>query len=129
MNLLALFSYVFAFWATALSQPITLYLAPDGADTNPGTQEAPHLSLTGARDLIRKLQAFDTVYVKIAPRDYQLTRPLQLTSADAAPIVFEGMNDRVTFYGGVSISGWEKVSDRLWRAPVPLPYHGRVGFE
>ncbi|WP_209329188.1 right-handed parallel beta-helix repeat-containing protein [Lunatimonas salinarum] len=124
-----LFLYILGFWFSALSEPTTLYLAPNGLDTNPGTQEAPLLSLTGARDLIRKLQTSDTVYVKIAPGDYHLTKPLELTSADATPIVFEGMDDRVTFYGGVSISGWERVSDRLWRAPVPLPYHGRAGFE
>ncbi len=129
MNLIGLLLLILTLWASAVPEAKTIYLAPDGEDTHPGTQEQPLASMTGARDLIRKLQTSDTVYVKIAPGVYFLNGPLELTPIDATPVVFEGMGDEVTFYGGVQVTNWEKVGDQLWRSPVPSPYHGHFPFE
>lgn len=106
-----------------------IYLAPNGLDANPGTKEKPLASLTGARDFIRELDTDDTVHVKIAPGDYFMTSPLELSSQDDAPILFEGMGDNVTFYGGVPVTNWEKVSDGLWRASTSGLYIGNLTFE
>ncbi|WP_154856570.1 right-handed parallel beta-helix repeat-containing protein [Cyclobacterium xiamenense] len=129
MNLIGLLALFLTLWASGGPRATILYVAPHGADTNPGTLEKPLASLTGARDFIRKLGTADSVWVKIAPGDYYLTAPLELSAADAAPIVFEGMGDPVNLYGGVAVSSWEKVSNRLWRAAVPPPYAGNFPVE
>lgn len=121
MNLIGLVLMLLTLCCVEVAGATILYVSPRGADTNPGTQEQPLASLTGARDRIRLLQTRDTVWVKIAPGDYYLTAPLELSSADASPIVFEGTEDGVTVYGGVAVTGWEAVNEHLWRAAVPLP--------
>ena len=91
-----------AVWSGFAAEKKIIYLAPNGTDTHPGTKEKPLASLTGARDLIRELDTDDTIHVKITPGDYFMKSPLELTSQDTAPVIFEGIGDNVTFYGGVS---------------------------
>jgi hypothetical protein len=102
---------------TAVAQKI-IYLAPNGQDSNPGTKAQPLATLTGARDLIRRLNSVDTVRVSIASGDYYMTSTLALTTKDRTPVIFEGKGANVTFYGGIPVTKWEKVNDRLWRTPV-----------
>ena len=106
-----------------------IYVATNGNDNNPGTKEKPLGSLIGARDLIRKLDTQDTVFVKIAPGDYFITSPLILTEQDDNPIIFEGMGPDVTFYGGIPVKRWEKVTNRLWRAFIPQVQESGFTFE
>jgi hypothetical protein len=106
-----------------------IYLAPNGQDINPGTKEKPLASLTGARNLIREYDTGDTIHVKIAPGNYYMNTPLELSSQDDTPVIFEGMGDNVTFYGGVPVTDWEKVSDNLWRASVSGLQNGNALFE
>jgi hypothetical protein len=106
-----------------------IYLAPNGLDSNPGTKEKPLASLTGARDLIRELNTGEPVHVRIAPGDYYMTTPLELSSQDDSPVIFEGMGADVTFYGGVKLTDWEKVSDGLWRASTSGLCGGNFTFE
>lgn len=129
MNLIGLVALFLTLWTSEVPRATTIYMAPNGADTNSGTLEKPLASLTGARDFIRKLGTKDSVWVKIAPGDYYMNAPLELTAADASPIVFEGMGDQVTFYGGVPVRNWERVNDHLWRAAVPPPYSGNIPVE
>lgn len=107
----------------------TIYLAPNGVDTNPGTKEKPLASLKGARDLVRSLATKDTVVVNIASGDYFMTSPLELSAQDSTPIIFEGVGDHATFYGGIPIENWEKVNDRLWRAFIPQVETSGLSFE
>jgi hypothetical protein len=82
MNLIGILPLIIACWTTAGPENSTIYVAPNGLDSNPGTKEQPLASLTGARDIIRKLDIQDSVLVKIAPGDYFMTLPLELTAQD-----------------------------------------------
>ena len=113
-----IFLVISANWSASGAKKNIIYLASNGLDSNPGTKEKPLASLTGARDFIRELDTEDTIQVKIAPGDYYLTSPFELSSKDSTPIVFEGMGENVIFYGGIPVTNWEKVSDSLWRAPT-----------
>ena len=106
-------------YGTIIANVTTIYLSPDGQDSNKGTFEEPLATLMGARNLIRSLATHDTVVVKIASGDYFMTSPLELSTQDATPIIFEGVGDQATFYGGIPIQNWEKVNDQLWRAFIP----------
>lgn len=107
----------------------TIFLAPNGSDSNQGTKDKPLASLTGARDLIRKFKTSDTVLVKIAPGDYFMTSPLELSGKDDNPIIFEGIGEGATFYGGIPVTNWEKVTDKLWRAFIPQVQTSGFSFE
>lgn len=129
MKIIGILLLIIAVWPSAGAEKNIIYLAPNGLDTNPGTNDKPLASLTGARDFIRELDTRDAVHVKIAPGDYYMTSPLELSSQDDTPILFEGMGAHVTFYGGVPVTSWEKVTDRLWRAPVAELLNGEYSFE
>ena len=129
MKLLGIILFVIVLCPATGAEKKIIHLAPNGLDSNPGTKEKPLASLTGARDFIRGLDANDTVHVKIAPGDYYLTSSLELSSKDAAPVIFEGMGENVTFYGGIPVTNWEKVSDTLWRAPITELCGGSFTFE
>jgi hypothetical protein len=111
------------------AQNKSIYLAPDGKDTNPGTQEKPLATLTAARDLIRTFEGVDTVIVKVTSGDYFLTSPLELTAEDVTTIIFEGVGGGATFYGGFKVAQWEEVTDKLWRAFIPQVKTSGLAFE
>lgn len=83
--------------AQADTTPLTLYVAPDGDDTSPGTIEEPFATLEGARDAIRDLRADGdlpegpvTVYLREG--SYERTHSFALEEQDSgtasAPITY-----------------------------------------
>lgn len=112
--------------AASASHATTLFVAPNGSDTSPGTAAAPVASLQGARDAIRKLKAAgpltEPVTVKISKGAYTLTEPLVFTPEDSgtaqAPITYEAAPGAV-FTGGKPITGWKKQPDGLWTTKIP----------
>jgi hypothetical protein len=111
-------------------QPIELWLAPDGADSNPGTREKPLASparaLHRTRELRRTnpLSAAATVRIVLRGGLYRLESPLlfraedsgserSVTRVEAAP------GERPVLSGGIPIAGWRKLSDR--NSPVLSP--------
>ena len=113
-----------------------LYVAPGGADTNPGTQERPFATLKRARDEIRSLKTRGgfpkggvTVYVRGG--EYKVTETFQLgpedSGAETSPVVyraFEGETPR--FSGGVRLSGFQPVRDPALLARLPEEARGKV---
>ncbi|MDQ3535372.1 MAG: right-handed parallel beta-helix repeat-containing protein [Bacteroidota bacterium] len=107
---------------------LDIFVAPEGNDGNPGTREKPLATLKGARDAIRGLRAKEAineqVNVIILEGEYFMNEPLRLTEEDAAtaehPVVFMAApGKKVVFSGGVEISGFKKVNDKLWMAKIP----------
>jgi hypothetical protein len=108
----------------------SLYLSPTGNDLAKGSREAPLQSLTGARDLIRKIPGNDTVYVNIAAGDYFMKEPLELTPKDKHPIVFRSQSsEKPVFYGGIAVSGWEKGEHGIWKTKVREVQRYRLNAE
>ena len=75
----------------------TLFVAGDGSDANPGTEEKPFATLERARDEIRQRKAGGPlpaggITVEVRGGVYELPRPLELTEQDSgaenAPIVY-----------------------------------------
>lgn len=117
--ILIVFLLIVNYYGAIIANVTTIYLSPSGVDTNKGTFDKPLATLLGARNFIRSLATQDTVVVKIASGNYFMTSPLELSAQDATPIIFEGIGDQATFYGGIPIQNWEKVNDHLWRAFIP----------
>ena len=110
----------------AFSQKI--YVSPAGTDTNPGTADKPLATLTAARDKAREfrktMKLNEPLEIIAAGGEYFMMQPLFLTSDDsgtpASPLVFKAEpGTKAVFRGGIQVSGFEKVSDTLWRAFIP----------
>jgi len=110
----------------AFSQKI--YVSPAGTDTNPGTADKPLATLTAARDKARGLRKTaklnEPLEIIIAGGEYFMMQPLLLSSEDSgtplSPLIFKAEPGiKAVFRGGIQVSGFEKVSDTLWRAFIP----------
>lgn len=92
----------------------SLFVAPDGNDTNSGTKEAPFATLEAARDTIRTWKAEGSipqtgVTVYLMPGTYRLTKSFELTEEDSgtdqAPIVYRPYGDgKVTLSGAANLN-------------------------
>jgi len=105
-----------------------IYLSPTGKDSNPGTPEKPMSTLTGARNKARELrksvQAQQPVEIIALPGEYSMVQPLELTTEDSgndsSPLIFRAEpGTEAIFRGGIEISGFEKINDKLWRCFIP----------
>ncbi|MEN6642686.1 MAG: right-handed parallel beta-helix repeat-containing protein [Armatimonadia bacterium] len=107
----------------------TLYVAPTGSDTAPGTRAAPLASLAGARDAVRKLKAAGPltgpVTVLFAPGTYYLTEPVLFTPEDSgtatAPIIYKAQGP-VIFSGGAPLKDLKETKQgnlRVWQTTLP----------
>src|SRR5215471_2435073 len=82
-------------WHAGLAS--TLFVAANGNDTNPGTEEKPFSTLERARDEIRRTKAAGPlpaggITIEIGGGVYEFARPLELTDRDSgtdiAPVVY-----------------------------------------
>lgn len=115
-----------------------VYVSPSGNDLNPGTKDEPLATLNGARDKVRELRASDRIdgpfEVIALEGEYFMFQPLTLSVADGgterSPLVFKAEEGKkVIFSGGVKISGFEKVNERLWRGFIPQVAYYNNYFE
>ena len=126
------------FSALLISLPAAeLWVAPNGADTNPGTRElplaTPALALRRAREL-RRLQdptVADGVKIVFRGGEYPLTEPLFIRPEDsgtpAAPTVLTSApGEQPVLSGGVRVTGWRKLTAEEAPANLPAVAKGRV---
>jgi hypothetical protein len=98
----------------------TLFVATNGNDTDPGTEEKPFTTLERARDEIRRLKAGGAlsvggITVEIRGGVYELARPIELTDQDSGtdtgPIVYRARRGEVVrIVGGRTVTGWRLVT-------------------
>jgi hypothetical protein len=95
----------------------TLFVAPDGDDSNPGTFAQPLRTVARARDLVRTMNGIMTADVTVYLRGgtYPQTSTLTFTNADSGSCGFyvkyvAYSDERPLLTGGQPIKGW-KVSD------------------
>ena len=120
VGLLAVASFVSA-------APVELYVAPHGADTNPGTVEEPFQTLYRAQEAVRQLvpmMAGDIV-VNLGPGEYRLDRTLEFTEADSGRngfrVVYRSTAGpgKARLLGSVPLKGWTEYRDGIWKIELP----------
>lgn len=115
------------------------YVAPDGADSNPGTRTAPFASAARAVAAVREYRsaAADPLPVSVLFREgrYTLESALLFTPADSgsaqAPVTYASCpGETATLSGGRALSGtWSKVPDReYWQLPIPEAANRGINF-
>lgn len=112
-------------WSRAWSGDI--YMAPNGKDTNPGTEEAPAATLRRARDMVRELkESRETdarITVHIRGGRYFLDNTVVFgpkgSGSEKAPVIYRAYGDEhPVFSGGVRIRGWKKWKNGIYVAPA-----------
>ncbi|HKI32132.1 MAG TPA: right-handed parallel beta-helix repeat-containing protein [Gemmataceae bacterium] len=122
-------------------RPLTVHVAPDGSDTNPGTRARPFATIRRGLDAVRAARreagtADVSANVLVHGGTYSLTAPLVLGPEDsgtaAAPLVIAAApGEAPVVSGGRRIGGWKEVSvagRKLWAADVPDVKDGRWYF-
>ena len=108
--------------------PVVIEVSPTGDDANTGSSGSPVATLQRAQELVRAALpgAEAPVTVEIAPGDYYLSEPLELTNADSgteqAPVTWEGTGDGVRISGGRALSPeWtpSQADPSIMVTPVP----------
>lgn len=120
---------------TAFASSADYFLAPDGADANSGTEEAPFLTLERARDAVRERKRNGTLpegglTVWLRGGDYVRSETFELTAEDSgtaeAPIAWRAYGDeQARLLGGRSVTGFKPVTDDavLSRLDAPARQH------
>ncbi len=111
---------------TSIISP-NLYVAPDGDDSNPGTEAKPFATLERARDAVRRFRRNIakpiTVYVREGT--YYLSEPIVFTPADSGtdlqPITYAAYpGEKPTISGGTRLDvQWEAYRDGIMKCSVP----------
>jgi len=107
--------------------PVERYVAPDGADTNPGTVDQPFRTVYRAQEAVRRaVERMDgDIVVNIAPGEYRLDRPLEFTEADSGRNGFrvvyrsDGGPGKARLLGSVPLKGWTEHRDGIWKIDLP----------
>ena len=115
---------------------LTLHVAPDGSDDNPGTAAKPFATLERARDQIRALKKAGKlprgqVVVVVRGGTYELSRPLELTEDDSgtadSPIAYRAEEGKeVRLSGGRPVNNWRPVTDKAILQRLDPAARGKV---
>jgi hypothetical protein len=114
---------------------ISLHVAPQGSDANPGTAGKPFASLERARDEIRAIRQTNAmrgvVEVLVHGGEYQISRTLTLDSEDSgrehAPVVYRAVRgEKPVFRGGVRLDGFTAVTAKPLLDRLPEESRSRV---
>lgn len=102
------------------------WVSPTGSDKNPGTESSPFATVDGARKAIQKISSSmkGDIVVNVLPGTYFIDKSIDFTTADSGKngysIIYRGTDsdNKPILSGGKSITGWEKVDDKIWKAKV-----------
>jgi hypothetical protein len=119
---------------------VTLFVAVDGRDANPGTATAPLATLAGARDAVRKLLSAGErrdIVVRFRAGEYPQDAPVVFEPQDSAmagqTITYTAApGESAVLTGGRRVDGW-RVENGVWRtqlaandSPVHAPAFRRL---
>ena len=103
-------------------QARTFYIAFNGNDANPGTDEAPFRSIQHAANLA---QPGDTITVHEGIYRERIDPPRGGTS-DTNRIVYQAApGEKPVITGSEPVKNWVKVQDNVWKAVIPNTFFGK----
>lgn len=130
------FAFIMMLHFLALVQGAEYYVSPQGKDSNTGSQDAPFLTLSRARDALRDLKksgqdpSGSTVF--ILEGEYPVSETLVFgpedSGTDQSPILYKGVSGKSIISGGIEISGW-KEEQGIWVADLPTLNGKPIYFE
>lgn len=115
--------------AAGAEAAVELYVSPEGADSNVGTQAAPFATLEKARDVVRGITKDQSITVYLMPGDYRLAETLQFGTEDsgtaANPVTYKayGKPGSARLSGGKAVNGWTDEGGGIYSAELPHFVH------
>lgn len=124
---------------TALAVPTLaadVFVAPNGNDANPGTEQQPLATIAKAQAVVRQLATAglkSDVTVWLRGGTYRIEKPLVFGPEDSGSEQFKisyaaRPGEKVTISGGRLVSGWRRGEGEVWMAPVPGVKEGKSDF-
>ncbi|WP_346238581.1 L-rhamnose mutarotase [Niabella insulamsoli] len=123
-----------------------VYVAVNGNDLDPGTEQLPKSTLNAAIRQVREMRRLHDkatarpIHIIIKKGFYNLSEPVRIKPEDAgtleSPTIIEANDgDKVILSGGVKITGWKKFDanddrfpagtrENLWVADIPSDFKG-----
>ncbi|RYG54820.1 MAG: hypothetical protein EOO01_00385, partial [Chitinophagaceae bacterium] len=132
--------FILVFLSSFLFSDAQIYVSVNGSDMAEGTKEKPlatvHMALRKAREMRRLNQsAFNNgIQIFVDKGVYHFSEPLVIRPEDAgtenSPTVIQALSEQPVFSGGITISGWKKLTStsrnlppvsrgKVWVADVP----------
>lgn len=113
-----------------------VYVAPDGDDAHPGTEDEPLASLQTAQDAVREMLADDSaqsIEVRLADGVYRIEEPLQFgpedSPAEGHTVAWTAAPDaEPRISGGRVITGWEETEDGAFSTTIETVHDGEWYF-
>jgi len=116
--------------APAQAESVTIFLATNGNDNNPGTADQPVATPAKAQQLARAQTAGNDVVVQVAGGTYRLAAPLVFTTADSGVTWRAAAGQTPVLSGGSQVTGWtvQDSGQNIWVASVPQGADSRQLF-
>ncbi len=120
----------------SLCRADVLFVAPDGDDSNPGTESEPFRTIEKAQQAVRALrsaEAEEPVTVLLRGGTYRITKPPVFGPADGgdekcAVTYAAYKSEKPVISGGRVISGWKERPDGTWSTTIPDVRNGTWRF-
>ncbi|WP_298370129.1 T9SS type A sorting domain-containing protein [uncultured Lutibacter sp.] len=101
-----------------------IYVAKDGDDSNPGTEELPYLTISKAASIA---VAGDVVFIKEGT--YEETLKPSNSGTAGSPIIFQSYpGDKVIISAMEALSGWTQDSGSIYKTTIPFNGLGQQNF-
>ncbi len=101
------------------------FVSPAGDDQNPGTEDAPFLTLAKARDVVREAndQMDADIHVYLRDGTYRLTETVVFGAADSGKnghrIIYQAYpGETPVLSGSTQVSGWTALDQDVYEAPL-----------
>ena len=118
------------------AEAATFYVATNGNDSNPGTEDLPFATLQRARDEIRQRKASGLlpsggITIEMRGGTYDMSEPLELSAQDSgtqtSPIVYRARpGETVKLVGARAVTGWKPIADSTVLARLDESARGQV---
>lgn len=98
----------------------TLFVAPGGDDSAPGTRDKPLATLAGARDALRRTRTVgENATVSIRGGFYEVGETMVFGPQDSGVTYAAYKGEKPVFAASREITGWKKESGQIWVADAP----------
>jgi len=102
------------------------YVSPDGSDTAAGTKESPFKTITAAKEAVKEISKDmkGDIVINFLPGVHKIDNTIKFDIDDSGKngynIVYRGTDseNKPILSGGRTITGWEKIDDKIWSAKV-----------
>jgi hypothetical protein len=128
MRSLMLAILALALCTTARAQDLaTLYVSPQGNDRAAGSRQEPLATLARAVTLSRQIPAGTPRRIELADGEYHEVS-VELTPLDEGLTIEAAAGAKPLLMGGRVITGWQKLDNGWWAAPLPEVKTGEWDF-